>query len=47
VTQEWALRLRIRMLETDAEIARIAGRDVSPIHEAIQRLRAELEAQRG
>jgi hypothetical protein len=40
----WAILLRIRELETDAEVERIAGRDVTQLHEAIQRLYSELAA---
>lgn len=40
----WAILLRIRELETDAEVERIAGRDVTQLHETIQRLYDELAA---
>jgi hypothetical protein len=42
----WAILLRIREMETDAEIERIAGRDVTQIHEAIERLYRALAAVR-
>jgi hypothetical protein len=42
----WAILLLIREMETDAEVERIAGRDVTQLHEAIQRLYSELAAVR-
>jgi hypothetical protein len=40
----WAILLRIREMETDAEVERIAGRDVTQLHAAIQRLYRALAA---
>jgi hypothetical protein len=42
----WAILLRIREMETEAETERIAGRDVTQLHEAIQRLYRALAAVR-